>query len=317
MAEINPSHAYRIRSGKREAGPFLKWAGGKRQLLGKYLTLFPVGLRRGQIHRYVEPFIGSGALFFHIAQNFHLQVRVLSDINPELILVYRTVQTAVEALVETLADIQSHYFTLGEKERRDYYYEARDRYNKQRETIDYDHISQLWVDRSALFLFLNRTCYNGLFRLNSHGEFNVPFGRYKKPRLLDAHNLHAVSQLLQDVHIQFGDFESIESWIGSDTFVYFDPPYRPISDTARFTSYSIGGFSDQEQLRLANFYRRLDARGAKLMLSNSDPRNDEIQDDFFERAYAGFRIERLQANRNISSKADKRGPVSEILILNY
>jgi DNA adenine methylase len=166
-------------------------------------------------------------------------------------------------------------------------------------------------------LFMNRTGYNGLFRVNSQGEFNVPFGRYKNPRLLDAGNLRRVAALLQDVIIQQGDFEEIEPFVDRKTLVYFDPPYRPLSPTAHFTSYSAQIFDDQQQLRLADFFRRLDAKGSKLMLSNSDPHNVDPEDDFFERAYRGFRIERLQARRNINRNAGKRGKISELLILNY
>jgi DNA adenine methylase len=166
-------------------------------------------------------------------------------------------------------------------------------------------------------IYLNRTCYNGLYRLNSVGVINVPFGRYANPRLLDEKNLCAVSRLLQGVSITCGDFTVIEPQVDAATFVYFDPPYRPISKTAHFTSYSQHNFDDAEQARLANFFRHLDGQGARLMLSNSDPHHLDPEDDFFERAYAGYRIERVQAGRNINSQSQKRGPISELVILNY
>jgi DNA adenine methylase len=166
-------------------------------------------------------------------------------------------------------------------------------------------------------LFLNRTGYNGLFRLNSKGEFNVPCGLYNNPRILDAENLRNVSRLLNQVSIQYGDFEEVGGFVDEKTLVYFDPPYRPLSDTAHFTAYSKDLFDDRQQLRLAEFYRRLDTKGGKLMLSNSDPRNVDEDDDFFEQAYNGYRIERLKAKRNINRDPEKRGPISELLILNY
>lgn len=299
------------------ARPFLKWAGGKRQLLSQLERFFPAQLKRGEIRTYAEPFIGSGAVFFRIFQTYPLRRSIIADINPELILAYHTLQAAVEDLIRLLASFEGSYARLAEPDRRAFYYAMRKRYNAQRVAIDPGQFSNNWVERTALLIFLNRTGYNGLFRLNSHGEFNVPFGRYKNPRLVDAENLRAIAHLLQNVQIQFGDFEALEDSIDAHTLVYFDPPYRPISRTAGFTSYSKDGFDDRQQLRLADFYRRLDARGAKLMLSNSDPRNIDPQDDFFERAYAGFRFERLQAKRNINRDAHGRGPISELLILNY
>ena len=166
-------------------------------------------------------------------------------------------------------------------------------------------------------LFLNRTGYNGLFRLNSDGAFNVPFGRYANPRILDEKNLRRVAELLQDVTMHYGDFKETANWVNEHTLVYFDPPYRPLSTTAHFTSYSKERFDDAQQVRLADYYRFLDAKGAKLMLSNSDPHNVDPEDDFFEDIYRGFRIERLKARRNINRKAHKRGLISELLILNY
>jgi DNA adenine methylase len=300
-----------------QARPFLKWAGGKGQLLAQFESFFPDDLKEGAIRRYVEPFIGSGAVFFKVAHSFPSLELVISDINPELILAYRTLQGQVDGLIETLQGLQARYLRLSEDARKDFYYQLRADYNAHRSQIDYEVYQAAWIERTAQLIFLNRTGYNGLFRLNSQGAFNVPFGRYKNPRLLDSANLRAVARLLQNVHIQFGDFESIARFVDQDTLVYFDPPYRPISSTAHFTAYSREAFDDTQQLRLATFYRTLDARGAKLMLSNSDPHNLDPGDDFFERAYAGYRIERVQASRNINRLASRRGPIAELLILNY
>ena len=299
------------------ARPFLKWAGGKRQLLDQLQSHFPPELKSGALTRYVEPFVGSGALFFKVCQSYPVQECLIADVNPELILVYQTVKHDVEGLIEKLAEIDTHYQGLDDAQRHDYYYHVRTSFNDQQKTMHYQDYQPGWAQRAAYMIFLNRTGYNGLFRVNSKGEFNVPVGRYSKPRILDANNLRAASSLLSKVSIQCCDFDSVEDFVDSETMVYFDPPYRPLSSTAHFTSYSKNTFDDQEQLRLAAFYRRLDAKGGKLMLSNSDPHNTNPEDDFFEQAYAGFRIERVTAKRNINRDPNKRGPVSELLIMNY
>lgn len=307
-----------IREGNgQQARPFLKWAGGKGQLLPQIESYLPTGIRHGEIKRYIEPFVGSGALFFHIAQSYPVEEFVLSDLNPDLILTYRVVQRDVEALIHTLEQFTKEFLALDEKDRKRYYYHIRDRFNNNRAGLDRDHYSQEWVHRAAEVIFLNKTGYNGLYRLNSKGEFNVPMGRYKMPRILDVHNLRAASRVLQHAWFQHGDFESIEQWVDPQTLVYFDPPYRPISSTAHFRSYSAARFDDCQQLRLAGFYRRLDSLGVKLMLSNSDPQNVDPGDDFFQQAYAGFRIERVNARRHINSVSSRRGMIFELLILNY
>jgi len=299
------------------AHPFLKWAGGKRQLLDQMQAYFPAELQDGQINRYVEPFLGSGALFFKIIQSYPIRECLLADINHELILVYKTIQQEVNSLIESLGEIEDRYSLLNQDQRREYYYRIREQYNLQRTSIQRVEFEPNWVLRAAYMIFLNRTGYNGLFRVNSSGEFNVPFGRYKHPRILDRDNLHHVATLLQNVNLHYGDFEMIADFVNEKTMVYFDPPYRPLSPTAHFTSYSSGRFDDQQQLRLARFYRSLDEQGGKLMLSNSDPHNVDPLDSFFESAYQGFRIERLSARRNINRDAEKRGQISELLILNY
>jgi DNA adenine methylase len=299
------------------ARPFLKWAGGKGQLLEQIESYLPGELESGRLRRYAEPFIGSGAVFFKVMQSFPIEECLIADINAELILVYRTVQKDVEGLIARLGKIESQYLGLREGERADYYYRMRSQFNDRRKGFQYLDFEPEWVHRAAMMLFLNRTGYNGLFRLNSKGEFNVPMGRYKKPRILDADNLRLAANLLQKVRIEYCDFEAVGDFIDRRTVVYFDPPYRPLSKTAHFTAYSKEVFDDQEQLRLADFYRSMDAKGGKLLLSNSDPHNSDPEDDFFEKAYAGYRIERIQAKRNINSDPEKRGPVSELLILNY
>ena len=306
-----------VKSDQLQAKPFLKWAGGKRQLLAQLESHFPAQLFNGEISCYVEPFVGSGALFFKVFQTFPIRECFLADVNPELILVYKTLQEDVSGLVSELRSIEECYLNLDLEQRKEYYYQVREDYNRQRASIQFRDFEANWILRAAHMLFLNRTGYNGLFRLNSEGAFNVPFGRYANPRILDEENLYGVAELLQNVIIHYGDFEETAEMVNNHTLVYFDPPYRPLSTTAHFTSYSKERFDDAQQLRLADYYRFLDAKGAKLMLSNSDPHNVDPEDDFFEDIYRGFRIERLKARRNINRKADKRGQISEILILNY
>ncbi len=300
-----------------EAKPFIKWAGGKGQLLNEIDARLPQALKDGAIDRYVEPFVGGGALFFHVVQNYPVRRAYLSDVNPEVVLLYRTVQREVEELIARLRDVEARYLPMATGERKAFYYDVRTQFNAALPSFDFDHYSEAWIERSAHFIFMNKTCFNGLFRVNSKGEFNVPIGRYKRPTICDETTLRAASALLQEAEIHRGDFEACTSGVDERSFVYFDPPYRPISATASFKSYAKGGFDDAEQLRLARFFRRLDERDALLMLSNSDPHNEDPEDDFFEQAYAGFRIERIQARRTINSKAGKRGEISELLILNY
>jgi len=300
-----------------KAKPFLKWAGGKRQLLAALNGRFPPQLPKGQIRRYIEPFVGGGAVFFHVANHYPVAEFYLSDINPELILAYRTVQRAVESLTAKLTKLENSFWGLETADQEPFYYDIRDRFNAQRPTIDYEQFSPDWVQRTAWLIFLNRTGYNGLFRVNSSGGFNVPFGRYKRPKICYPQRLTAVSRTLQSVTIRQGSYRQWAGCADEHTFVYFDPPYRPISATASFNSYSRHPFDDDAQLDLANFFRQLDHQGAKLMLSNSDPKNIDPDDDFFDKAYNGYTIERIPATRQINSKSDQRGPINELLITNY
>ena len=300
------------------ARPFLKWAGGKTQLLAQLRALYPPELAAGELTTYVEPFTGGGAVFFDVARRYPIAHAFLYDANPELILIYRVVQQQVEALIAALARYADAYLSLGQEERPDYYYQVREQLNRQLPEIDFERFSDAWIDRAAMHLFLNKTCYNGLFRLNSKGGFNTPHGRYKNPRILDADNLRAASRILQIAEIRRGDFESCAEVVDDRAFVYFDPPYRPISKTAHFTAYSKYGFDDDDQRRLARFFARLhQTTGAKLMLSNSDPTNEDPDDLFFDELYQNFHRHRVSAQRNINSKAAKRGPIRELVITNY
>lgn len=302
---------------EKQAQPFLKWAGGKTQLLAQIEAFFPEQLRTGSIQRYIEPFVGGGAVFFKVANTYPIQEFLISDINPELILAYRTIQRATEELISHLSVCQETYLALPETERKNFFYQVRTDYNQKRHQINFDVYGSDWVERTAQLIFLNRTCFNGLFRVNSKGEFNVPFGRYKKPKICDADNLNLIAQVLNKTEIRQGDFTQCENFIHHNSFVYLDPPYRPISKTSNFKAYSKHNFNDAEQLRLRDFFQLLDKNGAKLLLSNSDPKNEDPNDHFFESAYTNYLIKRVQAARNINSKGNKRGKIKELLIMNY
>jgi len=297
--------------------PFLKWAGGKTQLLEEITKRLPIEFRKGKIKRYIEPFIGGGALFLKVAQSYKVEKYYISDINEDLVLAYKCVKRDVNGLIALLRTTESTYHSLDDEERENYFYEMRTLYNKNRLIMDYTNFTTAWIERTVQIIFLNKTCFNGLFRVNSKGEFNVPFGRYKNPLICDETNLTNISKILQNTDIRVGDFAACKNFVGEDSFVYFDPPYRPLSKTANFTSYTNTDFNDTAQVKLATFYRLLDKTGAKLLLSNSDPKNEDSKDNFFEDYYKEFIIQRVKANRMINCNSEKRGPINELLIMNY
>lgn len=299
------------------AKPFLKWVGGKRQLLDQFEELYPTELKLKKIKNYYEPFVGGGAVFFDVAQKYEIENAFLYDINEELILTYKVIQKNVNKLIEFLYKYDLFYKKLNEKKQREYYYEIRENFNLQRFNIDYNKYSENWIPRAAQTIFLNRTCFNGLFRFNSKGGFNSPMGRYKNPKILDEQNLLSVSKLFEIATIRKADFKEVRNDIKNNSFVYFDPPYRPISETASFTSYSKFNFQDDEQLQLASLFYDLNEKGHYLMLSNSDPKNTNPEDDFFETIYANFNIQRVDAKRSINSDPNKRNSIKEIVVTNY
>jgi DNA adenine methylase len=299
------------------AKPILKWAGGKGQLLEQIAKYIPRELKEGRINSYFEPFVGGGAMFLWVAQNFKIKNLYISDINPELILLYTTVQQEVEKLIEELLSISQNYHCLDESQRKAYFLAKREAYNESKNKIDFKEFNPNWIARSAEMIFLNKTCFNGLFRVNKKGDFNVPFGDYKNPKIFDINNLNSVSLILEKTSIYCFDFWEIEPYLPGSSFIYFDPPYRPLNQTSSFKSYSQFDFSDDEQKRLSEFFLYLHKKGHKLMLSNSDPKNINKDDSFFDDLYRDFNIHRITANRMINSKGDKRGAISEILVTNY
>jgi len=286
------------------AKPFLKCAGGKGQLISDIEARLPAGLKTGEIDTYIEPFVGGGAVFFHIAQNYtHLKRFYLLDVNQDLINCYNEVKTNVDALIDELKTLQDEFCRRNTAARKHFFYDIRSQFNRYRSP--------------AKLIFLNKTCYNGLYRVNKANLFNVPFGDYKNPTICDEENLRSVSEVLQKAHLICGDFTECERFFEDHTFVYFDPPYHPLSPTASFTSYSKDSFSEKDQIKLAEFCKQIHRKGTKFLLSNSDPKNEDPTDHFFEDQYKDFSIDRVKAIRAINCKASGRGQINELLITNY
>lgn len=296
--------------------PILKWAGGKTKLLPQIRARYPQQLSQGNIDIYIEPFLGGGAVFFDIVNSFKIEKAYLFDTNPELIILYKVIQYNVDSLISELSQITFTYLALSEQERKVYYYSQREQYNNFDKQVDTDNYCSEWTKRAALTIFLNKTCFNGLYRVNNQGKFNVPMGKYKSPSILNIDNLRAVNQAFKIAHIAQKDFAEVIKIANNQTFIYYDPPYRPISKTASFNSYSVNEFGDREQLRLRDVFVEASQVGAWQMLSNSDPTN-YVEDDFFDDLYRQFKLDRISASRAINSKADSRGTIREIIVTNY
>ena len=274
------------------AKPFIKWAGGKNQLLNEIDKVISVEIKETEF-TYIEPFVGGGAVLFWILQTFpNMKKAVINDINTDLTNAYKTIKDNVEDLISILEKWEKEYHALVDKpdKKKKYYYSKRELFNSRRS----DQTKQ-----SALFIFLNRTCFNGLYRVNRKNEFNVPVGSYKKPMICDEDNLRAVSKSLQKVIILNGDFEQTLKYAENTTLFYFDPPYKPLSETSSFNSYAKDEFDDDEQIRLAKFCKKIDLLGSHWILSNSDVKGKNPDDNFFDDLYAKNNISRVKARRNI------------------
>ena len=299
------------------AKPFLKWAGGKTQLLNDLEKQLPIRIKDTKIIKnYIEPFIGGGAFFFYLMNNYKIEKSLISDVNKEIIVGYLTIKNNHIELIENLRKIQSNYLAKTENERKEYYYQIRNEYNKNILTFNYQEYNSSWIVRASQLIFLNKTCFNGLFRQNKKGEFNVPSGKYKNPKICDDINIIAVNKALENTEIKICDFAETQRFVDAETLVYLDPPYRPLSNSSSFTSYSKEGFNDDDQIRLSKYYKELDKIGADLILSNSDPKNHNPNDNFFDNLYNKFSIQRVRATRMINSNAQKRGQINEIIIAN-
>ena len=295
----------------RIAKPFLKWAGGKGQLLPEIAKYYP--FEQHQITKYAEPFVGGGAVLFDVLSKFDLRAVYINDANPELINTYRAIRDAVDELVALLATMQTDFYARDVACQKEYYLAQRQRFNE----LKADPDTATATEKAALMIFLNRTCFNGLYRVNKKGAFNVPMGNYQKPLICDEANLRAVSRKLQHVTIACGNYQKSAEFIDDQTFVYFDPPYRPLTTSASFTAYTADAFDDAAQIALAKFVDKMHARGAKILLSNSDPKNANPQDDFFDNLYANYKISRIEAARAINSRGSARGKIKELLISNF
>ncbi len=294
----------------RKAKPFIKWVGGKGQLLNQLEAMLPADFDKRDNVTYIEPFVGGGAMLFHMLQTHkNIKRAIINDINPQLINCYTTIRDQPNELIRSLASIQDEYYSLeGEEAKKEFYLDARDRFNGKPSSP---------VESATLFIFLNRNCFNGLYRVNKAGKFNVPFGRYERPLICDADTILADSELLQDVVILAGDFEQTFDYIAGNTFFYFDPPYRPISNTSNFNDYTKESFNDTAQIRLKRFCDQVQDAKVPFMLSNSDCLRSNGTDRFFDDLYESYDIHRVWASRSVNANGAKRGKLTELLVRNY
>lgn len=293
----------------KPAKPFLKWAGGKTQIIPHINDALPTQLKNKNF-TYIEPFVGSGAVLFWMLDTFpNLKKAVINDINFDLINTYKTISSNPRELISILEILQIDFHSLegNEEKKKEYYYKKRELYNKR----ILEQSSQ-----AALFIFLNRTCFNGLYRVNRRNEYNVPMGGYNKPIICDQENILSVHKSLQKVEILCGDFEQTLEFAQNNTFFYFDPPYKPLSATSNFNSYTNGEFDDSEQIRLKNFCSNLDSLNHIWVLSNSDIKAQNPDNCFFDNLYSEYSIRRVEARRSINSNPNKRGQIKELLVTN-
>lgn len=293
-----------------KAKPFIKWVGGKSQLIEQIDVQLPADFDRWKNITYIEPFVGGGAMLFYMLQQYpNIQHAVINDINSDLTTCYQTVRDNPEELIKSLQEIERTYLSLEtEDKRKEFFIMVRARYNEK--NLDP-------IENTTKFFFLNRTCFNGLYRVNKKGLFNVPFGKYANPAICDPDTIRKDSILLQRVEILNGDFEKTFAYANGDTLFYFDPPYRPLSNTSSFNDYTKEPFNDDAQIRLKKFCDRVNNAGYKFMLSNSDCKKKNEDDNFFDILYSTYKIERVWASRSINSNPSKRGKLTEILVHNY
>lgn len=288
-----------------KAKPFVKWVGGKTQLIDQLEAMLPADFDQWENVTYIEPFVGGGAMLFYMLQTHsNIKSAVINDINSDLTTCYRVVRDQPAELIASLKEIQREYYALlSEEGRKQFFMRMRAEFN----TKALDPIRN-----TTLFFFLNRTCFNGLYRVNKSGLFNVPFGRYETPMICDPNTIYADSKLLQNVEILTGDYQQTLPYAKGNTLFYFDPPYRPLNHTSSFNDYTKEAFNDLAQCRLKEFCDQVEQAGYHFMLSNSD-----CQDMFFDDLYTQYIIERVWASRSVNANASKRGKLTEILVHNY
>ena len=294
----------------KEAKPFLKWAGGKTQLINDIKKVLPKEFTKYKFN-YIEPFVGSGAVLFWMLNNFpKIEKAIINDINADLTNTYKVISHSPFELISILNQFQNEYHSLEDNSeiKKEYYLEKRENFNSRKFSN---------TEQAAFFIFLNRTCFNGLYRVNKNNFFNVPIGSYKKPTICDAENILAVSESLKKVEILTGDYQQTLDFAERPALFYFDPPYKPLSKTSSFNSYSKDDFNDDEQIRLRDFCKKLDSLNHYWILSNSDLKGKDINDNFFDEIYNNFNINRVFAKRSINANPEKRGVLTELLITNY
>jgi len=306
----------------KTAKPFLKWVGGKKQVIDFIEDNMPQNIKdTGVIEYYFEPFLGGGAIFFHLFNKYELKNIYLGDINKDLMLTYNVVKKSPKKLISRLNFFANEFLQLSDELRKEYYYDVRKSFNEYVTIFDYENFSKDHILRASQMIFLNKTCFNGLYRVNMEGEFNVPMGKYKNPLICDKDNIINVSKALKKVKLVCDDYFKSKDFIGNDSFFYLDPPYLPIKKNS-FTNYTYDGFGIDQQIRLSKFCKEIDDKNAKFILSNSDPKNEDPSCYFFEDTYKKLCLKNLNmmsidAKRSINSNGKKRGPIKELLIFNY
>lgn len=296
-----------------KAKPFVKWVGGKSQLIEQLEALLPADFDSWENVTYIEPFVGGGAMLFHMLQKYkNIRTAVINDINPDLTTCYQTVRDNPDELVNSLKEIQKEYYSIKSKDEKcQFFLLMREEFNKK-------NLGD--IENTTLFFFLNRTCFNGLYRVNKSGLFNVPFGKYETPTICDPQTIYADSELLQNVEIITGDYQETLKYANGNSFFYFDPPYRPLSATSNFNDYSKEVFNDIAQKRLKSFCDTIQNAGHMFMLSNSDCSSANPEDTFFEDLYLVedyYNMSRVMASRNVNANGKKRGKITEIVVRNY
>ena len=298
--------------------PILKWAGGKTQLIKKIEEFLPKEVKTKKLKKYAEPFIGGGSLFFYLQDKYKIDKTYISDTNKDLILLYKIVKENLNELLKQLLIISNTYHAIAiEEKRKEYFYKIRELYNEGITKSSYQNMTKESIFRATQLIFLNRTCFNGLYRVNSKGLFNVPFGKYRNPGIYNEKSLREASHLLKNTIIECSSYQNLPKEFLSNSLIYFDPPYRPLSNTSSFTAYNKSNFNDINQIELANYYKKIsENENLFLILSNSDPKNSDKNDSFFDDLYNGFNINRVGATRIINSKSEGRGKITEILVTN-
>lgn len=312
VAKNLPRSSYLDKKQSEKLTPFVKWVGGKRQLLPVIKENLP-DFKKHKITNYAEPFVGGGALLFELLNTYEFEKIFINDMNVGLISCYKNIKKNADALISKLSKIQSDYYKLKTlEEKAELYYELRNKYNLLLDNKEDN------IDLATYFIALNKTGFNGMYRVNTKGRFNVPFGKHKEPTICAVDNILRIQSKLKYTTINRGDYKECEDFVDNKTFAYFDPPYRPLSQTASFTAYTHDKFDDSEQIELANFSKHLSKDlGVKVMLSNSDPKNQNKKDNFFDDLYSWANVQRVNATRMVNSNAQKRGKISEVLIRSY